>query len=209
MAITEAEVALRERDVIVHNLYSNIRMGGGSLKSIPKWVELLIEQDAWKERYCIATHEIVRFERFSDFLKAELPEGLDMDFQTIWRLCSDRPDIQARLDELIKTPHGGDRKSQSINLDNIQLDSTEEVVSAPTGTSRAAGLRKLRKHSPELLQRVTTGEVSVNQALIQAGLREKAITIPCDPVKAANRIKRNFSPEEIKVLIEVLLNLGN
>ena len=41
---------------------------------------------------------------------------------------------------------GGDKKSDQIKLDNIQL------VKAPTGTSESAALRRLRKDRPDLLE---------------------------------------------------------
>ncbi|MFB7998782.1 hypothetical protein ACFC4G_38885 [Streptomyces sp. NPDC056002] len=48
----------------------------------------------------------------------------------------------------------------------------------PNRNSRAAGLRKLHKHAPHLLPQVTSGALSVNKALIEAGLRERTVTVP-------------------------------
>lgn len=68
------------------------------------------------------------------------------------------------------------------------LDNIQEVIGAPTGTSREAGLRRLRKYATDASactdrgvdqQTVETaygaavrGEVSVHKALIQAGLKD-------------------------------------
>lgn len=97
-----------------------------------------------------------------EFLSADLPNGLNTDFKTLWNLCSDHPDVQALLDEVTATQHGGDRKSEEIKNDNVNLDS--EV---PNGNSRAYGIRKLRKYAPELLDRVTQGDLTVHAALIR------------------------------------------
>ncbi len=58
-------------------------------------------------------------------------------------LRSDYPDVQAMLDEAVQGKHGGDRKSENIKMDNVQLDIYQG------GNSRAAGLRKLRKYAEE------------------------------------------------------------
>ena len=44
----------------------------------------------------------------------------------------------------------------------------------PTGTSRAAALRRLRKDRPDLHTRVLGGELSAHAAMIEAGFRKKA-----------------------------------
>ncbi len=64
-------------------------------------------------------------------------------FDDLWQLCRDHPDIQAMLDEAVKGRHGGDRKSDKINVYNIHVEER------PSGTSRASGIRKLRKYVQE------------------------------------------------------------
>lgn len=80
------------------------------------------------------------------------------------------------------------------NVDNIH-DS-----SRPTGTSQQAGLRKLRKHAKtredvsEAYKRVLTGELSVNKALLQTGLRKsppKSIRIASPEKMAEDLLKKS------------------
>jgi hypothetical protein len=56
----------------------------------------------------------------------------------------------------------------------------------------------------QLRQSVLAGEISINKALIEAGLRPERITIPRDPEKAAEAIKRNFTQEELNQLVRLL-----
>ncbi|MEV7787608.1 hypothetical protein AB0O72_19790 [Streptomyces sp. NPDC088106] len=77
--------------------------------------------------------------------------------------------------------------------------------SRPAGTTRAAGLRKLRKHAPRLLPQVTSGDLSVNKALIEAGLREHTISVPVSrPEKTADVQRRHLTPDQLAALAALL-----
>lgn len=99
-------------------------------------------------------------------------------------MCRDRPDVQVLLDEAVQGKHGGDRKSENINVDNIHVDMNIAKKGRPTGTSHSAGLRKLRKHSEsnpeaaEYLDQVLDKKISVNQALVKAGLHQNKRSLP-------------------------------
>lgn len=54
----------------------------------------------------------------------------------------------------------------------IQLEKT-----APTGTSTAAALRRLRKHRPDLHAAVLAGRMTAHAAMVAAGFRPKTITV--------------------------------
>jgi hypothetical protein len=43
----------------------------------------------------------------------------------------------------------------------------------PSGTSRQAAVRRLRKDRPDLLEKVKAGELSANAAAIEAGFRKR------------------------------------
>lgn len=69
----------------------------------------------------------------------------------------------------IHRSHGG-KNQHSDNpslLDNIQ------EAKAPTGTSKDAALRRLRKDRADLHEKVIAGEISAHAAMIDAGFRKK------------------------------------
>ncbi len=87
-----------------------------------------------------------------------------------------------------------------------------QEVQVPTGNSRAAGLRKLRKYAegkPEvadIYQKVLSGEISVNKALLQTGLRKApAKAIPPNPsVEELAAIIKGLSSSDRRRLIELI-----
>lgn len=89
----------------------------------------------------------------------------------IRRIIKDDPVAADLLDKATQTAHGGDRKSVgSFKLHNIQLDPV-----APTGTSEAAALRRLRKSAPKLHAKVLAGDIlAVSAAIPLLCLRSRA-----------------------------------
>ena len=72
--------------------------------------------------------------------------------------------ILDKLDRVEQRPNGVHA------FDNIQSV-------PPTGTSKDAGLRRLRKDRPDLHAEVLSGERTVHNAMIEAGFREKTYQI--------------------------------
>lgn len=78
-------------------------------------------------------------------------------------------EIKEKIAEAKANPladHGGDRKSAEDQVDNVNLK-------AKGGNDTEYTLRRLARDAPEMLAKIETGELSVNAAAIQAGIRKK------------------------------------
>ena len=168
---------LKKNDYLVDTLGSTLRLGFAGLNNVPPLVKNLLLTQAWKKRLVSQTNEIVEFTTFAAFLKAYPPEGLDTTFDDIWRICNDYPDVQDLLDNTIL--YSSKQGSRSDLLYNVQ------EVKAPTGNSRQAAFRKLRKYAKErpdvaeAYNQVLAGEISAHCALIKCGLRKPRIGSNC------------------------------
>jgi hypothetical protein len=93
------------------------------------------------------------------------------------RLVADDPEARDLLGQAIKEtqPHGGARRKgeHKSKIDNIQL-------AAPTGTSAAAALRRLRKDRPDIHAEVLAGELSPHGGMIEVGFRKRVVYVPDD-----------------------------
>ncbi|MFD6360166.1 hypothetical protein ACFWFX_09965, partial [Streptomyces roseolus] len=84
------------------------------------------------------------------------------------------------------------------------VDNMHEVA-RPSGTSKEAGLRRLRKDRPDLHADVLAGRLSTHSAMVKAGFRKRKISVPVSsPEDAAKAIKRNLDPEQVKELARLL-----
>lgn len=195
-----------ENGQIAGILYYAIR-DGKAIDDIPGLVKRIISGEMWKELLVKETGEVVNFKSFIDFVTTQPPEGLGTTLDTIKRLGSHDTEMLALVDGATKRKHGNttsprDAQGQYIPIfDNIQDWS---IPKAPTGTSRQAGLRRIAKSRPDLHTRILSHEISVNAAMVEAGFRPKTLTIPIDPKRAAEVIKRQFSQDQISQLIEFL-----
>ena len=72
--------------------------------------------------------------------------------------------------------------------------------------SRQAAIRRLSKDRPDLHARVLSGELKPHRAMVEAGFRDKLITVPEDPAKAAKRLKIHFQGDRLAALIKELLS---
>lgn len=220
----------RSNKRIVESLQSALIEGVLELKLVPELLKQILQEGLWRERVIPDTGEVVIFESFDDFVRTPVPTGLGTDFKTLWKLCSEEPLLLDLLDQTVKRQHGAPRKNvlKKKNDDNININKRRlsadtrmpyrmndfhEVLAArhyakskrPSGTSRQAGLRQLRKHDLELHAKVLAGELSINAALIQAGLRTKQITVFVNPQRAAGILRKAFSEDEFIELVALLI----
>ena len=86
----------------------------------------------------------------------------------------------------------------SEGFDNIQGQA------APTGTSKAQALRRLRKDAPAIHAKVLKGELSANAGMIEAAFRKKTATIEATPEGIVRYIMRHMTPFERLYILEKL-----
>lgn len=156
-------------DRIVHDLAGAMSKGEHGIGVFPGLLLLTLKEEAWRERVIQYTGEHVQFASFSEFMAARPPEGLGTTKRTLENICRDNTEALSRLDQALRGQHGGDHGNQYTGgkVDNIN------DAYRPTGTSRAAGLRRLRKDRPDLHARVLADELSVHAAMIEAGFRKR------------------------------------
>lgn len=96
----------------------------------------------------------------------------------------------ARAEQLGVPKHGGNRKSEEFQGDNVTL---KRRGNDPTYTCR----RLLRDH-PDLFERVKSGELSANAAAVEAGFRKRQISVPVNDVACAvRRLMKYYTFDEL------------
>jgi len=194
---------LREAGIIVAHLSRALLDGSRDLKTVPSLIDRIITDGMWRERVDPASGRKVpprgRFRTFHEFVYTPGEKGgLGSSAAQLYRLC---PDLTDKLDEAF----GRKERSDKIvdNLDNIQ-DSGD--LEAPTGTSRRAALRRLRKDRPDLHAQVVAGEISANWAMVEARFRPRTIAVPVSrPEAVARSLQKHMTPDDMALLIVYLI----
>jgi hypothetical protein len=187
---------LRVADTLVDALGSALSRTDHGLETVPGLVLRLINEDLWQERIIHRTGEHVHFARFEEFVTTAPLAGLGASLDTLRRVCGGRVDVLDALDRVM-TGRQGERTDF---FDNIQ-----EVQEAPTGTSSAAALRRLRKDRPDLHAAVLAGEKTPHGAMVEAGFRRRTVSLPVDDVaRLAERLRALLSDDDRERLTELL-----
>lgn len=180
--------------VLVQALGSGIRSTGNGLADLPALLRRVMEEEAWRA-FVTPRGMLVEHERFIDFVTTPPTAGLGATVELMRKIVADDQVACDLLDEALRNPHGGDRSK----LDNIQL------AEHPSGTSKEAGLRRLRKDRPDLHAEVLAGTLSTHAAMVRAGFRKRKISIPVTSAEdAAKALRRNLEPEQVKELAQLL-----
>ncbi|MGI4788441.1 MAG: hypothetical protein ACRYFS_06270 [Janthinobacterium lividum] len=186
---------LRRNGIKVDSLYRTVR-DSQAVELVPQLVRQIIADNMWREHTYDKTNQTFRFDKFQTFVEKHPPDGLGTKVEVLFKLCLEDATVIEMIDKALETV--GEAK-----------DGNEPQIKRPAvSSSRQAGLRRLRQYSEQndevakLRQAVLAGEMSVNAALVAAGLRKPRITIPKDLTKATQALKRIYNHEEIQQLIK-------
>lgn len=86
------------------------------------------------------------------------------------------------------------------------LDASD-YAPTPSQKRRSKLEERIAAERPDLAEMVTTGEISLSAAAVEAGIREKRVSISIgDPQKTAKSLRKHMTEEQIADLVQVLLN---
>lgn len=175
---------------------------------IPDLIKRVISKSMWKSHQFERTGKTYQFETFAEFVESEPPGGLGSTLAQINFICRDDKEALDMIDQAVKNPTGKHTGVYSIHtLEKRKVNPNIR----PAGTSIQRGLRVLRERAEtsekiaKIRERMLAGEITVNAALIEAGLRIPRTSIPMGDVDAAaNTLRRVFNNAQIKQLISKL-----
>ncbi|GAA1264806.1 hypothetical protein [Saccharothrix xinjiangensis] len=204
-----------------------LKYGTDGLKTVLLGLGRLIDEEPWRE-YVYADGSVVKFSSFAKFVTS--PKGLNTTPTRIKSLIASDVELLDRFDQALGSHQGerrdlaaaraperidvvaepdGDHPSTDTEDTGNFVDNINEVApSRPTGTSRQAALRRLRKDAPEYHAKVIAGEMSANKAMIDSGLRQpppkvrvqKTASIPEIAAVLRNQLSRDELLELLKLL---------
>ena len=178
---------------LVTALFQAIEHGQNRIASVPGLLKQVIKEDAWRQYALPHSTAVHSYQSFREFVE----DWLHISIDDLKAICTSRADYEALdlIDKATTGSHGGDRSK----INNVNL-----APEASKGNSNTYALRKLRKDRPDLHGEVLAGKLSPNAAMIQAGFRQKQITVVLDPIRVASAINRHFDEQQKGQIIELL-----
>ena len=187
---------LKKNANLVEALGSSLRSGDHGLKVVPGLVKRVLAEDAWRS-FVTQRGELVEYDHFEEFVATPPLKGLGASIDLVRTLVRDDPVALDLFDQATQRP---------AHLKATEMrDDVDDIHVRPAGTSREAGLRRLRKDRPDLHAEVLAGAISTHAAMIKAGFRRRSMTVPVDkPENTAKALRRNLEPDQIKELVKLL-----
>lgn len=188
---------LRRNASLVEMLGGALRDGAHGLGSVPSLLRQVLEAESWRE-FVTQRGEHVRHERFADFVAVPPLKGLGASVDLIQRIVANDVEALDLLTHALKNPVGHPAISNIIK------------ERAPTGTSKEAALRKLRKDAPELHVEVLAGRLTAHRAMVQAGFRSPSFTVRADSAESvAGALRRQLDPAVLNEVVRLLRETDN
>jgi len=206
---------LRGNALVNDALGSALRSGGNALGTVPALLKRVLAEESWRE-FVTKRDEHVHHERFADFVTARPLKGLGADVDLVRRVIDHDAEALDLLDRALQKPHGGDRRSADFKINNVNLEVAEterlEEPAKPQGNARRQALRKLRKEADQgnekaaaLHAEVLADRLSAHAAMVQAGFREKTVSVPVGkPERIAKYLRKHMPREALRRLAELL-----
>jgi hypothetical protein len=158
---------------VVSSLQHSLAEGAHGIDCVPKLIVRVIAENLWCEFYCEPMQSEVRHESFERYVTDNLPTGLGTTIRFLKNLCRDDTEAIEAIDRATKREPGNELGVNQHTRDELGTFDIIQDSKAPTGTSRDAAIRRLRKDRPDLLEKVIAGQLSAHAAAIEAGHRKK------------------------------------
>jgi hypothetical protein len=115
------------------------------------------------------------FLSWEDYVQYPEPDGLGMAVPDAEAIIAEKNDKRLIADVEAEDKANLRPVGKHIDPDLYNNNADIQVTRAPTGTSRAAALRRLRKNRPDIHARVLAGELSPHAGMREAGFRKRSI----------------------------------
>jgi hypothetical protein len=185
---------LRQNDTFITELRHALREGEMGLSSVPALLKSILKEGRWRE-FRTKTGEPVHPKTFEEFVTTAPLEGLGATIDLLKRICKEDKEALDEIDKVIQ-------REPFKHMDDV---SNRNIIEPrPAGTTEQYSLRRLRKDRPDLHAKVLSRELSAHAAMIEAGFRKPAVTLPLDVEAASRTIVRHFQKDQLVALAREL-----
>jgi|GEM_PF-2012427 len=157
---------------------------------VPELVVRILSDEKWKKRDPDPNELKLReFEFFPEFVEAPRPWGLQVSFKELEDLCKGFTEVELALSK--------EKSKKGKEINNAELKTIRK-------TDKQKGLELLERERPDLLKKVSTGEISVYGAMVEGGYLKERVKVEKTPEGFANYIRGHFSEKQRQALVKLL-----
>jgi len=162
---------------------------------LPKMVARIIKEELWKAE---KDRQRVPFKSFRAFVEHPLSEGLELPYEKLQQYCDDHEEAT----RLLKAAN-----PQALALGDNQHSVGYDIVIPSVSGGKSGGnspdyaLRRLKRDRPDLAEKVIMGEMSAHAAAVEAGFRNKTVSVRADDAaRAAKTLRKHYTLAELSAV---------
>lgn len=203
------ETQLRARASLIDALSASLDRGKNGLDSVPGLLRQILQDGMWRHFVTMREEEVCH-EEFHEFLHTPPLKGLGASEDLVRRLIAHDPDVLEEFEANLQAKREPTLEHRNEWVQQAPHELSLPVQDSPSGTKKSVRASRawaqLREHRPDVAARLESGEVtSLNAAMIEAGLRDKTVSIPVSkPDQAAVALRKSLSREDLTHLIQLL-----
>jgi len=165
----------------------------GSLSNFPGLLKKIIVNKAWERR--VSKGKVIELASLRELITAKPIKGWGEDPKKVEAIIKDDAEVLSLFRDAMKGQEGGDTTCNNIT-----------GAAAKTGTSRAYSIDRVQREcDSDTVEKVMSGAMSPNAALVASGLREnRQVYVPREPAKAVEKLRRQFGDAFVKAMADVI-----
>ena len=173
-----------------------LREGTFGLDYAPKFLRIALVEETWK-RFTSPDGKIVVHDVFEDFVTKPPFEGLGLTVDALRRVVRIDEKVLAMLEKALE--------GKPVPRPRDYGTAVQQSLFTPTSPRMLRNFERLRDASKALHGRVSRGELTLYEAMIEAGLRDRTLTLrPGDIDATARALKARLSSSDIGKLKKLL-----
>ena len=187
----------KEPETLIKTISEMLHEYGLSSGDAAEGIEYILDSELWKRRDpSPGLLEAREYKFFPKFCEDNAPWGLRTSYATVIDVCKRDNRIYHKVVEAgkIEEQERDDKGRFKPAVYNVNDGNSTK------GNSKAYGLSRLEKYRPDLYESVIENEMSVNEAMIEAGFRTKTHTVKEDADYVAKWIKRTFGKDQVEYI---------
>jgi hypothetical protein len=162
----------------------------------PKFLRIALVEGTWK-RFTAPDGSLVQHEDFERFVVAQPYEGLGVTVDAMRRIISPNKELGAMFEKALA--------GKAVARPRDYRSAVQQVLFVPSSARMQLDLDRLQHTSRAIYARVMRGDISLYEGMIEAGLRDRTLTVrPADLDSTARALRNRLSPSQLTQLKKLL-----
>ncbi len=162
--------------------------------NLPDTVVWIIKERAWEGRYYKIKGDTFPITSFKELVEARLPWGLELTMDDLLFYCRKHKEATRLILEMA-LPAAGNVGAPEGNRNAAKSEENKgsiTTIASAKDRGRKYVISRLKRDRPELAQKVISGEMTANEAAIEAGFRKRMVSMPADPAELIKAMQKRL-----------------